>query len=89
MTNILNKIIEEKKNTLIDLKKKYPLSLTLDKIKKNENNFDFIGKIEENTKSNKVSVIAEIKKASPSAGLIVKEYNPIRIAENYINNGDT
>lgn len=89
MTNILNKIIEEKKNTLIDLKKKYPLSLTLDKIKKNENNFDFIGKIEENTKSNKVSVIAEIKKASPSAGLIVKEYNPIRIAENYINNGAT
>ena len=61
MTNILNKIIEEKKNTLIDLKKKYPLSLTLEKIKKNENNFDFIGKIEENTKSNKVSVIAEIK----------------------------
>ena len=34
MTNILNKIIEEKKNTLIDLKKKYPLSLTLEKIKK-------------------------------------------------------
>jgi len=62
----------------------------IDAIKKlNENNFDFIGKIEENTKSNKVSVIAEIKKASPSAGLIVKEYNPIRIAENYINNGAT
>ena len=30
---------------------------------------------------NKISIIAEIKKASPSAGIIIKEYNPIKIAE--------
>ena len=89
MTDILNKIIEEKKNALINLKKKYPLSLIIEKIKKNENNLDFLGKIEENNKLNKISIIAEIKKASPSAGLIVKEYSPIKIAENYFNNGAT
>ena len=35
----------------------------------------------------KLSVIAEIKKASPSAGLIVREFNPIGIAEDYELNG--
>jgi indole-3-glycerol phosphate synthase len=35
----------------------------------------------------KLAVIAEIKKASPSAGLIAQSFNPIQIAEDYELNG--
>ena len=75
MISILDKIIEEKKNTLINLKNKYPSSSILKKIKENNNNLNFIEKINENNKLNKISVIAEMKKASPSTGLIIKNYN--------------
>mgnify|MGYP000277058011 CR=1 FL=1 len=89
MVSVLNKIIEEKKNTLINLKNKYSSSSIIKKIKENKNNLNFIEKINENNKLNKISVVAEIKKASPSAGLIIKQYNPIAIAENYFLNGAT
>ena len=89
MVSILDKIIAEKKNTLINLKNKYSPSSIIEKIKENKNNLNFIEKINENNKLNKISVIAEIKKASPSAGLIIKQYNPIAIAENYFLNGAT
>ena len=32
---------------------------------------------------NKISLVAEIKKASPSAGIIIENYNPIEIAKIY------
>ena len=35
----------------------------------------------------KVAVIAEVKKASPSAGIIARSFNPIEIAEDYELNG--
>ena len=79
MVNILNKIIEEKKSTLINLKNKYSFSSILEKIKENKNNLNFIEKINKNIKLNKISVIAEIKKASPSAGLIIEKYKSVSL----------
>ena len=37
----------------------------------------------------KISIIAEIKKASPSAGIIIQNYNPVEIAKVYYSNNVT
>jgi len=89
MSNVLEKIINQKKIDLLVVKKKYTNDLLSERIKQNKSYINFKNKITDNIKQNKISVIAEIKKASPSAGLIIKQYNPIAIAENYILNGAT
>ena len=47
---------------------------------------NFKEKIQKNINNNKISIIAEIKKASPSAGVIIENYNPIEIAKTYNKN---
>ena len=39
--------------------------------------------------NNKISIIAEIKKASPSAGIIIDNYDPVNIAQIYNDNNAT
>ena len=58
-------------------------------INTNKTFIDFKEKIENNIKENKFSIIAEIKKASPSAGVIIKEYDPVKIANIYNDNKAT
>ena len=89
MPNVLEKIVNQKKIDLLNVKKKYTNNLLSSLIKQNKSYINFKNRITDNIKQNKISVIAEIKKASPSAGLIIKQYNPIAIAENYIQNGAT
>ena len=60
-----------------------------DKINENKSFINFKEKIENNINSNKISIIAEIKKASPSAGIIIEDYNPLNISEIYNNNNAT
>ena len=86
MTNILEKIIQEKKETLEKVKKNNPLGSLEDKIKTIDTFLDFKDTINNNKK---VSLISEIKKASPSAGLLVKNFNHLDIAKIYVDNGAT
>ena len=86
MTNILEKIIQDKKESLIEIKKVSNLNTLENKIKSLSNFLDFKQSI---TKNKNVSLITEIKKASPSAGVLVKDFNHINIAKMYIDNGAT
>ena len=87
--NILKKIIKNKIEKIDILKKSISLDSLKNKINENKSFMNFKEKIENNIKNDKISIIAEIKKASPSAGLIVEDYNPVNIAEIYNNNNAT
>ena len=63
--NILNKIINKKKNKLSDLKKDISIESLKIAIEDNNTFLDFKKKIENNIINNKISLIAELKKASP------------------------
>ena len=87
--NILQNIIKKKIEKVDKLKKSLDLKTLIDLIDKNNSYINFKEKIENNIKNNKTSIIAEIKKASPSAGIIIDDYNPVDIAQIYLNNKAT
>jgi indole-3-glycerol phosphate synthase len=84
--NILNNIITKKIERIDYLKKSTSLDSLNEIIDKDNSYIDFKEKIENNIKQDKISIIAEIKKASPSAGVIIDNYNPVEIAKIYNEN---
>ena len=89
MENSLNKIIIKKEQKLNELKKTISIATLKEEIHKNKPFINFKEKIEYNIFNNKISLIAEIKKASPSSGIIVKNYDPVDIAKKYYENKAT
>ncbi len=87
--NILEKIIIKKKEKINELKKNLTIRSLEDKIEQNKTFINFKEKITNNINNNKISIIAEIKKASPSAGIIIKDYDPVNIAQIYNDNKAT
>jgi indole-3-glycerol phosphate synthase len=84
--NILEKIIQKKIEKVDNLKKTIDLKSLEKLISENKTYIDFKSKIQNNIKNNKTSIIAEIKKASPSAGVIIENYDPVEIANIYDDN---
>jgi indole-3-glycerol phosphate synthase len=87
--NTLSKIINNKKKELLNLKKKISVESLIEIIKDNNFFYNFKKKIQSNVSNNKISLIAEVKKASPSAGVIMQNYDPVNIAEKYCKNKAT
>ena len=85
MTNILEKIITDKKDSIKMYKDSFTIEYLNKKISSYKKYLDFKAKLMEK----KVSVIAEIKKASPSAGIIIQNYDPKIIAKQYLDSGAT
>ena len=80
--NILEKIIEETKNTIQKSKVKKSLH-NLEELSEQYTKREFIKSIQNKISLNQSAIIAEIKKASPSKGIIRDEFNQIEIATDY------
>ncbi|PKM92926.1 MAG: indole-3-glycerol phosphate synthase TrpC [Elusimicrobia bacterium HGW-Elusimicrobia-4] len=78
--NILDEIVEYKKLELAHRKEQLPIEKIWSDIEKMPAARDFKSAI---SKPNRINLIAEIKKASPSAGEIVKEFDIKKIAKDY------
>tara|TARA_B100001971_G_scaffold76290_1_gene70319 strand:- start:317 stop:523 length:207 start_codon:yes stop_codon:yes gene_type:complete len=62
MSNVLEKIINQKKIDLLVIKKKYTNNLISELIKQNKSYINFKNKIVDNIKQNKISVLLKSKK---------------------------
>ena len=85
MINTLDKIIQDKRQFIDELKKK----ISIDTLKKNMKKFNFYNFKEKIINNEGISLVAEIKRASPSAGILVKNFNHLEIASLFIENGAT
>ncbi len=87
MNNILKKICEDKNKELEILKSKCSLKTLKKLISGNIEKRNFKNQAIDSVKNKKNFIIGEIKKSSPSAGQIIKKYNPTEIAKTYENAG--
>jgi indole-3-glycerol phosphate synthase len=88
VANILDTIVEEKKREIAKLPERLIAAGDLrDAMLEHGERRDFIAALRaasRNTQhATRIALIAEVKKASPSAGIICKDFDPIRIAKEY------
>jgi indole-3-glycerol phosphate synthase len=87
MSDILNKILETKKVEIAAAKAKMGLPEMQALAESAPIARDFIDSIRKKIAAGKAAVIAEIKKASPSKGVIRADFKPSEIASSYENGG--
>ena len=87
MSNILDKILATKSKEIFEAKK----NISIEQLKKNifesGRPRDFVQALKDKHNKNEAGVIAEIKKASPSKGIIRQNFDPVSIALSYENGG--
>ena len=81
---ILDTIIDNKKIEIVDSKRNCPVESLISFISKRPPAKDFYESIKPN---GKISIIAEIKHASPSKGILRQDFNPVKIAKSYFASG--
>ena len=89
MANILDTIIATKFEEIKESQKIKSLNQLKDEVKSASQPRGFVKAIEAQLLKNKAAVIAEIKKASPSKGVIRENFNPKDIAISYEKGGAT
>ncbi len=81
--DILKKIVEVKSEEVERLKVEAPLDSLLARIEWQADPLNFAA----NLKGNSVKIIAEVKRASPSRGILRENLNPAWLATQYVKNG--
>jgi indole-3-glycerol phosphate synthase len=87
MSDILNKILATKAIEVASAKAKISIEQIQDLAKAQPKARDFVGAIRTKIANGKAAVIAEIKKASPSKGVIRADFKPAEIAASYEQGG--
>lgn len=87
--SILDRIVERKREEIAASQARQPLSGLCDRALARRDQRGFIAALRRRMTGQQPAVIAEIKKASPSKGLIREDFNPPRIAEQYAEAGAT
>lgn len=81
--DILREIVEYKKRELSEKKPKFNLNVLREEAEKLKVPYSF----KEAISGKGINIIAEVKKASPSKGVIKKDFNPVEIAKAYERGG--
>jgi len=82
--NVLTRIIDHKRGEIAEAKRLRPMESLLDQLESAPPVRDFVAALR--AKSD-VALIAEVKKASPSAGIIREDFDPVQIAQIYERHG--
>ena len=81
--SILQRIVEHKKVEVEEQKRKFNLSVLREEAEKMEVPYNF----KEAISGKGINIIAEVKKASPSKGVIREDIDPVKIASSYERGG--
>ena len=76
---LLDDIVRHKKQEVELLKQRLDIKSAIKATRREAPTLDF----EQAFPDHKLSLIAEVKKASPSAGVIIPEYDPVELAQDY------
>lgn len=83
-SNVLSRIIEHKRTEIAAAKQLRPEQLLLDQLKDAPSVRDFAAALRS---APDIGLIAEVKKGSPSAGVIRADFDPVQIAKTYERHG--
>ncbi|CAH9084557.1 unnamed protein product [Cuscuta europaea] len=88
--NILQEIVWQKDKEVYELKERKPLGLLKRVLDKALPTRDFVGALKESySRTGVPGLIAEVKKASPSRGVLREDFDPVEIAKAYEKGGAT
>ena len=87
MSDILNKILATKREEIAASQSQAPLAELVARAKDQPPPRDFVGAIQSRIAGGRPAVIAEIKKASPSKGVLREDFRPAEIAASYERGG--
>ncbi|NOX52848.1 MAG: indole-3-glycerol phosphate synthase TrpC [Planctomycetes bacterium] len=87
MATILDEIVEHKRTELVEAKRRVPLDELRRRVESAPAVRDFVDALRTEARRTGIALIAEVKKASPSAGLIRDDFDPLAIARTYQRHG--
>jgi indole-3-glycerol phosphate synthase len=87
MSDILERILAVKRHEVAAARQKKPFASLLAEARALETPRDFVGALRARIAAGQPAVIAEVKKASPSRGVLRADFDPAAIARSYASHG--